>query len=52
MIADDLILYAVAVFILMAIGLGLTMLEFRFGEPKRQQEEGEREGAAKSETGG
>ena len=50
MIADDLILYAVAVFILMAIGLGLTMFEFRFGEPKRQQEEGER--AAKSETMG
>ena len=38
MIADDLILYAISVFVLMAIGLGLTVLEFRFGEPKRQDE--------------
>ena len=52
MIADDLILYAVGVFILMAIGLGLTILEFRFGEPKRQQEEGERKRVAKSDAGG
>jgi hypothetical protein len=50
MIADDLILYAISVFVLMAIGLGLTILEFRYGEPKRQQEHGERD--ANSDTGG
>ncbi len=42
MIADDLLLYAVGVFILLAIGLALTIFEFRYGEPKRQQERGER----------
>ena len=43
MIADDLILYAVGVFVLMSIGLGLTILEFSYGEPKRQQEKSEKE---------
>jgi hypothetical protein len=42
MIADDLLLYAVCVFVLLAIGLTLTILEFRYGEPKRQQELGEK----------
>jgi hypothetical protein len=42
MIADDLLIYAVAVFILLAIGLTLTIFEFHYGEPKRQQELGEK----------
>jgi hypothetical protein len=38
MIADDLILYAIGVFVLAAIGLALTVAEFSYGEPKQQQE--------------
>ncbi|MFT5502922.1 MAG: pilus assembly protein TadC [Gammaproteobacteria bacterium] len=38
MIAENLIYIAFFVFIIMAIGLVLTFIEFRYGEPKRQQE--------------
>jgi hypothetical protein len=34
---------AVLVFILMAVGIVLTIMEFRYGEPKRQQEQAEKD---------
>ncbi len=37
MIADNLIYFAVFVFVLMVIGLVLTMLEFSYGRPRAQQ---------------
>ena len=43
MIADHLLLYAVGVFVLLSIGLALTIFEFRYGEPKRQQEQSGRD---------
>ena len=43
MIADNMIYIAIFVFIVMVIGLGLTFMEFRYGEPKRQQERAERD---------
>lgn len=42
-----LLLIAVAVFSLMAIGVVLTILEFSRGEPRQQEEEAEREAARK-----
>jgi len=39
MIQENLLLIAIAVFVLMLIGLILTTLEFKHGEPKRQVEE-------------
>ena len=39
MIQENLLLIAIAVFVTMMIGLVLTVLEFRYGEPKRQDEE-------------
>jgi hypothetical protein len=50
MIADDLIILAIGVFVLLIIGLSLTVLEFRYGEPKQQQENAERD--ADSARGG
>jgi hypothetical protein len=41
MIADNLIYIAMLVFLVMVIGIVLTVLEFRYGEPKRQQERAE-----------
>ena len=38
MIQENLLLIAIAVFVLMSIGLILTILEFKHGEPKRQDE--------------
>ena len=38
---ENLIFIAITVFILMIVGLVLTALEFRFGEPHRQEEEAE-----------
>jgi|TARA_B110000438_G_scaffold47380_1_gene47667 hypothetical protein len=38
MISDNLLPIAVFVFIIMMIGLVLTLIEFRYGAPKRQQE--------------
>jgi len=43
MIAENMIYIAVLVFVLMAIGLVLTFLEFKYGEPKRQQERAARD---------
>jgi phosphotransferase system glucose/maltose/N-acetylglucosamine-specific IIC component len=42
MIADNLIYTAMFVFAIMFIGLVLTIIEFRYGEPKRQQEQAEK----------
>ncbi len=42
MIADNIIYFAVFIFVMMIIGLVLTVLEFRHGQPKRQQLEAER----------
>jgi hypothetical protein len=39
MIQENLLLIAIAVFAIMSIGLILTVLEFKFGESKRQVEE-------------
>jgi hypothetical protein len=38
MIVENLLYFAIAVFILMLIGLVLTVMEFRYGKPRRQQE--------------
>ena len=37
MIASMLLPIAIVVFVMMAIGLGLTIWEFKYGEPRRQQ---------------
>ena len=42
MISDNLLPIAMFVFVIMMIGLVLTFIEFRYGEPKRQQERAER----------
>jgi len=42
MISDNLLNIAMFVMAMMLIGLVLTILEFRYGEPKRQQERPER----------
>ena len=42
MISDNLLNIAMFVMAMMLIGLVLTILEFRYGEPKRQQERAER----------
>jgi len=39
MIQDNLLFIAIAVFVFMLIGLILTVIEFRYGAPKRQVEE-------------
>jgi hypothetical protein len=39
MIQENLLIIAIAVFVFMLIGLILTVLEFRYGAPKRQVEE-------------
>ena len=36
---ENLIFIAITVFFLMIVGLVLTALEFRFGEPHRQEQE-------------
>lgn len=40
MIQENLLFIAIAVFVFMLIGLILTVVEFRFGAPKRQVEDG------------
>ena len=37
MIETMLLPIAIVVFVMMAIGLGLTIWEFRYGEPRRQK---------------
>jgi len=39
MIQENLLLIAIAVFVIMSIGLILTIVEFKYGEPKRQVDE-------------
>ena len=39
MIQENLLFIAIAVFVIMSIGLVLTVLEFKHGEPKRHDEE-------------
>jgi hypothetical protein len=46
MISDNLFSIAVFVFIIMMIGLVLTFIEFRYGEPKRQQDRADRKAEA------
>ncbi len=46
MISDNLFPIAVFVFIIMMIGLTLTFIEFRYGEPKRQQDRADRKAEA------
>ena len=43
MISDNLLPIAMFVFFIMFIGLILTFVEFRFGEPKRQQDQADKE---------
>lgn len=38
MIADNLIYFALGAFVLMLIGLALTVIEFRYGKPRQQAE--------------
>lgn len=42
MIIDNLLYFAIFVFVMMIIGLVLTVAEFRYGQPKKQQQEAER----------
>lgn len=42
MIAENLIYFAVPVFVLMVVGLVLTILEFRYGNPRAQQQAAEK----------
>lgn len=49
MIADNLLPIAFFVFVIMLIGLVLTLIEFRYGEPKRQQDQADKEAKAQSE---
>ncbi len=39
MIQDNLLFIGIAVFVFMLVGLILTVVEFRYGAPKRQVEE-------------
>ena len=47
MITDNLLGIAMFVFVIMLIGIVFTFLEFRYGEPKRQQERAERKQRSK-----
>ena len=42
MIVDNLIYFAIFVFVMMVVGLLLTVLEFRYGKPSAQQEAAEK----------
>jgi hypothetical protein len=46
MIAENLIYFAMFVFLMMMIGMVLTVLEFRQGSPRRQQEAADNDPAA------
>ncbi|MBT4239718.1 hypothetical protein N8460_07165 [Oceanospirillaceae bacterium] len=46
MISDNLLPIAMFVFVIMMIGLVLTFIEFRYGEPKRQQDKADRDAGA------
>jgi len=49
MIADNLIYFAIFVFIMMIIGLVLTAVEFRYGNPRAQQKAVEKESRSVAE---
>ena len=51
MIADNLIYYAMFVFAVLIVGLVLTVIEFRYGEPKRQQEAAAKKGSSSEQSG-
>lgn len=42
MIADNILYIAIFVFVTMVIGLVLTVMEFRYGSPRQQQREADR----------
>jgi hypothetical protein len=46
MISDNLLPIAIFVFVVMLIGLVLTFAEFRYGEPKRQQDQANKDASA------
>jgi hypothetical protein len=48
MILENLLHVAILVFVLMLVGLVLTLLEFRYGEPKQQQDSATRDSASAS----
>tara|TARA_B100000780_G_scaffold270011_1_gene229383 strand:- start:1639 stop:1803 length:165 start_codon:yes stop_codon:yes gene_type:complete len=54
MISDNLFPIAMFVFFIMAIGLGLTLLEFRYGKAKRELDDADRKvgSAGKDEPAG
>ncbi|MFT4993087.1 MAG: hypothetical protein ACI965_000105 [Paraglaciecola sp.] len=43
MISDNLLPIATFVFVIMLIGLVLTLVEFRYGEPKHQQDQADKD---------
>lgn len=42
MIVDNILYFAIFVFIMLIIGLVLTVLEFSYGQPKKQQQVAEK----------
>lgn len=50
MIVDNLIYCAIFVFAVLIVGLGLTVMEFRYGEPKRQQEAAANKGSSSEQS--
>lgn len=48
MISDNLLPIAMFVFMIMLIGLVLTFVEFRYGEPRRQQDRADKKAASVS----
>ena len=51
MIVDNLIYYAAFIFSMLIVGLVLTVIEFRYGEPKRQQQAAAKKGSSGEPTG-
>lgn len=51
MISDNLFPIAMFVFFIMAIGLCLTLLEFRYGKAKRDQEEADQKTGTAGKNG-
>jgi hypothetical protein len=47
MISDNLLPIAIFVFCIMLVGLVLTFIEFRYGEPRRQQDLADRNEASR-----
>ena len=51
MIAENMIYFAIGVFVLMVIGLVLTYVEFRYGNPRKQQEIADKQQALADPSG-